>query len=92
MLRTLVEDVWRETRGLAGYACLAAMLAGQTLNENPALPVYGCVVIGKMWQFMVLEGKNYCQSRSFAPDDEEIFDIYRILQGLKTILLRRFEN
>jgi hypothetical protein len=36
---------------------------------------------------MVLDGKNYCISKSLAVDDEEIFEVYRILQGLKTILL-----
>jgi hypothetical protein len=66
--------------------CVAAMLVGQTLNGN-ANPVYGCYVIGKEWNFVILENKEYCISKLYAADDEEIFDIYRILQGLKQILL-----
>lgn len=67
--------------------CVAAMLVGQILNGNTQ-PVYGCYVIGKEWNFIILENKNYCISKLYAADDEEIFDIYRILQGLKQILLK----
>ncbi len=66
--------------------CLAAMLVGQALNGNTQ-PIYGCYVIGKDWNFVVLENKKYVISKSFAVDDDEIFEVYRILQGLKEILL-----
>ena len=35
---------------------------------------------------MVLEGKEYAMSKFFTSDDEEIFDIFRILKGLKPII------
>jgi hypothetical protein len=70
--------------------CLAAMLVGQALNENKC-PIYGCVVKGADWNFMLLEGKKYVISKRFVADDEEIFDIFRILKCLKMILLANFE-
>jgi hypothetical protein len=72
--------------------CLAAMLVGQTLNNSPTMPIYGCYVIGNTWCFMVLEGKAYYQSNAYVPDDEEIFDIYSILQALKHTFLQVFET
>jgi len=32
--------------------CLAAMLVGQALSEEPH-PLYGCYVIGNAWRFLV---------------------------------------
>lgn len=69
--------------------CVAAMLVGQTLNDS-SKSVYGCYVIGKEWNFVILEGREYCISKAFIVDDEEIFDVYAILQGLKHILLALF--
>ncbi len=70
--------------------CIAAMLVGQALNENKR-PIYGCVVKGANWDFMLLEGKNYTISKRFVADDEELFTIFGILQNLKAILLKNFE-
>ena len=64
---------------------LAAMYAGAVLNDNQSA-VYGCYNIGKSWAFLVLENKKYCISHVYTVDDEEIFDVYRILQNLKTII------
>ena len=61
---------------------LIAMLVAQALNANK-YPIFGCYIIGKQWNFMVLEGHQYAISQSFACDDEEIFDIHRILKGLR---------
>ena len=58
------------------------MLAVQELNEVKR-PIYGCYIVGKHWAFMVLEGTRYATSKSFSCDDEEIFDIYRILRSLR---------
>jgi len=43
-------------------------------------------VIGKVWHFLVLQGPDYCVSKSFATDDEEIFEVVKILKALKEIL------
>ncbi len=71
--------------------CLAAMMVGQRLNENK-YPMYGCVVKGADWNFMLLEGTSYAISKRFVADDEEIFDIFRILKSLKNILLSNFQK
>lgn len=66
--------------------CLIAMLAAQKINDNHH-PIYGCYIIGKTWCFMILEGKTYTMSNFFPADDEDIFNIYRILKGLKVNIL-----
>jgi hypothetical protein len=71
----------------AGQA-LAAMLAGQALNNND-LPMYGCHVIGSDWYFMALSGKEYAMSRDYSALTNEIFDIFRILKVLKVIVAER---
>ncbi len=74
--------------------CLIAMMAAQAKNENDN-PIYGCYVIGKFWRFILLEGKNYSLSKFYKADDEDIFDIFRILKGLKAnieALVNRMEN
>ena len=69
----------------AGQA-LAAMLVGQTLNQN-RVPVYGAYVVGSDWRFMILEEQHYAISRNYSALSDEIFDILRILKGLKQIVM-----
>jgi hypothetical protein len=71
----------------AGQA-LAAMLAGQALNNN-GLPIYGCHVIGSDWYFMALQGKEYAISRDYSALSSEIFDIFQALKVLKMIVAER---
>jgi hypothetical protein len=61
---------------------LAAMLVGQELNGHTQ-PIFGCYILGKEWNFMVLKEKEYAVSQSFDASSNEIMDIFRILQGLK---------
>ena len=69
--------------------CLAAMLVGQKLNNND-LPIYGCVVIGRVWRFVVLEGKNYAFSPNFdAAAYDDACQILRILKLLKVYCMER---
>lgn len=65
---------------------LAAMVTGQALNGNKN-PIYGAYVIGRDWNFMVLEGKHYSISRDYSALSDEIFDILRILKALKQIII-----
>ncbi|MEM0992761.1 MAG: hypothetical protein AAGI49_06970 [Bacteroidota bacterium] len=66
---------------------LAAMLAGQALNER-RIPIYGCFVTGENWYFMVLDGNQYAISKPYSSTSKlEVFDIFRILKGLKGIVL-----
>jgi hypothetical protein len=64
---------------------LAAMLVVQA-EESGRKPVYGLYIVGLNWNFMVLNGNEYCISKSFNAEDEEIFDIFRMLKALKHII------
>jgi len=54
-------------------------------NENPILGAY---VIGRNWFFVVLAGKEYAVSREFDASEEDIFQIFAILQKSKEIIQR----
>jgi hypothetical protein len=69
------------------YQALGEMLAARELNPSAPYPVYGVGVMGKQWQFIVLQGQDYCVSKSFSTDDEEIVDVVKTLKALKEILL-----
>lgn len=61
---------------------LIAMLTAQHLNDNQK-PIYGCYIVGRSWYFMALVEKEYAISNVYVCTDEEIFDIFRILKGLR---------
>jgi hypothetical protein len=69
----------------AGQA-LAAMLVGQSLNDDPSKPIYGCYVNGRDWYFMVLFGKEYSISQDFSATTNDIFKIFATLKALKEIV------
>jgi hypothetical protein len=69
--------------------CLAAMLVAHTLNANEK-PIYGCVVIGRNWRFLVLEGNSYAISDVFVSTQDDIKDILRILKTLKKYINNGF--
>jgi len=71
--------------------CLAAMLAAQALNQNDQ-PIYGCFVLSRDWHFMVLQGQEYTISEPYTATREDIFDIFRILKGLKQIISELVEQ
>ncbi|TAD95912.1 MAG: hypothetical protein EAZ97_14890 [Bacteroidetes bacterium] len=64
---------------------LAAMLVVQA-DENDRKPIYGLYIVGLIWNFMVLNGNEYCISRDYKSDNEEIFDLFRMLKALKHII------
>jgi hypothetical protein len=73
---------------------LAAMLVGQAQNkaqnkDNDEV-VYGCYVVGRLWYFMVLKGKEFAISKDYsATHDDDILNIVRILKALRSILFAR---
>ncbi len=68
---------------------LIAMYTALSLNAHSNY-IYGCFIVGKLWHFMVLEGKEYAIAPALTCDGEEIFDIYRKLKGLKANIDRLF--
>lgn len=67
---------------------LAAMLVGQTLNQQPQ-PLYGCYIVGQHWRFLVLEGKYYAMSEDYSALNDDLFTIFAILKSLKAIVIAR---
>ncbi len=65
---------------------LEAMLIAQEINENKK-PIYGCCVIGKFWDFVVLERKTYYVSKSFdCTERDELMQIIATLRKFREIL------
>ncbi len=58
---------------------IAAMIVAQITN-NDDKPIYGLFVRGEDWHFVVLNGKEYAQSKAFHAT--EIDDLKTILQAL----------
>lgn len=68
---------------------LEAFLIAQEKNKDDK-PMYGAEIIGKQWTFVLMEGKNYCISRSFdCTDREELLKIISILRKFREILETR---
>jgi hypothetical protein len=68
---------------------LEAFLIAQQKNKNNK-PLYGIEVVGKQWNFVVMEGKEYCISKSYdSLDKEDLLKIIAILRKFKHILFTR---
>ncbi len=74
-----------ENAGQPDAQALVAMLVVQA-DENGRKPVYGLYIVGLIWNFIVLNEKEYCISKSYNAEDGEIFDIFRMLKALKHII------
>jgi hypothetical protein len=68
---------------------LEAFLIAQVKNQNQK-PLYGVTIVGAYWKFVVMEGKDYCLSRSFeATQKGDLLAIIAILRKFRQIL---YEN
>lgn len=70
---------------------LAAMLAAQELNQHKH-PVYGSYIVGRNWFFLVLVGNQYCISQNYSATKDELWDIFRILHGLKQMIFAQIRH
>lgn len=66
---------------------LIAMLAAQTLNEEK-IPILGAYIVGRNWFFVVLVGNEYAVSNEYNATNDDIFQIFAILQKSKEIIQR----
>lgn len=65
---------------------LTAMLIARAANNNNK-PIYGCSVIGKFWDFVILDNKTYYVSASYdCIDKEKLKQIVAILRNFRNIL------
>jgi hypothetical protein len=68
---------------------LEAFMIAQQKNKNNK-PLYGIEVMGKQWTFVVMEGKEYCTSKSYdSLDKDDLLKIIAILRKFKHILFTR---
>jgi hypothetical protein len=68
---------------------LTAMLIAQEINKDNK-PVFGGYLIGQNWNFTLLDGTTYSQSRQYdATRREELHQIVFALRKLKEMLLAR---
>ena len=76
----------RDPNGDPAAQLLEAFLIAQEKNKN-GKPIYGCSVIGKYWEFAVMQDKTYCFSQSFdVTNKAELLQIIAILRKFKVIL------
>lgn len=71
---------------------LEAFLIAQAENikDNKHIPLYGCEVIGKMWTFVIMEGKEYCVAPSLdSTDRQDLMQIIAMLRKFKELLETR---
>jgi hypothetical protein len=65
---------------------LEAFLIAQEKNKN-GKPIYGLTIVGRNWQFVVMEGKKYAVSKTYdATEREDLLKIIAVLRKFKVIL------
>ncbi len=68
---------------------LEAFLIAQEKNQN-GKPMYGVDIMGKNWQFVTMEGREYCISKSLDVTDKiDLLKIIAILRKFRHILETR---
>jgi len=48
--------------------------------------------MGRNWFFLTLQGRKYCISDEYVATRTDIYDIYRIMKNLKTIIVELSEE
>lgn len=79
----------KDPKGDVTAQVLEAFIIAQENNKNNK-PLYGCTVIGKYWEFMVMENKTYCISKTYdCTEKDDLLQIIAILRKFKEILETR---
>lgn len=76
-----------ENQGSPDAQTLSAMLVAREKNNNEN-PIYGMFIVGLHWSFIILDGNQYCISKDYNADDDDIFTIFQMLKALKVIIVR----
>lgn len=84
----------KDPKGDVTAQLLEAFLIAQELNHttsrNNKNPLYGCTVIGKYWEFVIMEHQTYCISKSYdCTEQDDLMQIIAILRKFKEILETR---
>jgi hypothetical protein len=79
----------KEPKGDVTAQLVEAFLIALENNKNKN-SMYGCVVIGKYWEFLVMENRTYCISQSYdCTKKDDLLQIIAILRKFKWILETR---
>lgn len=79
----------KDPKGDVTGQLLEAFLIAQEKNKNDK-PMYGCTVLGREWEFYIMEGKNYYISRPYnCTSETDLMQIIAILRKFKEILETR---
>lgn len=76
-----------ENQGTPDGQVLAAMLVAREQNNHHSM--YGLYVVGLTWNFIVLNDNEYCISKDYKSDGDEIFAIFKMLKALKKIIKKQ---
>ncbi len=74
-----------DNEGSPDAQALAAMLVVQA-DEGGTKPIYGLYIVGLIWNFMVLEGKQYAISANYDASNDGLFELFKMLKALKQII------
>ncbi len=77
-----------ENQGTPDAQVLAAMLVASEINNNQH-PIYGLFIVGLVWNFIVLEGNQYCISQSYNADADDLLTIFKMLKTLKQQIIQQ---
>lgn len=79
----------KDPKGDVTGQLLEAFLIAQEKNKNDK-PIYGCTVLGREWEFYILQGGTYYVSEPYlCTDRESLLQIIAILRKFKEILETR---
>ena len=79
----------KDPKGDVTGQLLEALLIAQEKNTNNK-PIYGCTVLGREWEFYILEGSNYYVSEPYiCTDNPRLMQIIAILRKFREILVTR---
>ena len=71
---------------------LAEMIASRMLNGTPDEVMYGVVILGKYWSFIVLKENEYAICPAFdSSSEDDLFSIFSILKASKKIVEQKME-
>lgn len=65
---------------------LSAMVCVQAKNNNSQQPIYGVIVEGKLWYFMILSGQEYSIAEPYNAARDDIFTIFKALKKVKVLI------
>ncbi len=69
---------------------LEACMIAQVKNKDTQIPIYGLEIIGQQWNFIIMEGKEYCISPAYdCLKKNDLLQIIAILRKFRWILETR---